>query len=251
MFESNYPDHATASGYLTAKIRANYIQQSIESGLLPQNAHRMAHIISLTASNDPATPIHFWQLYSVLGQDRIVAIVQNFYQRVFADEQWFTSVFERVGGLGHHIRTQSSMWIDVMGGGMAYHGGEYRLSFHHTHNAMQLMNSKGAERWVSLMVDTLNDESVDMTDDPRVRPAINTFLAHFLSKYAEEFKFDNKADFGSLNQPVKRKTNLMNMTDDAIEALPEQALRDALTARGIDVSEYKSKQELVNHALRL
>jgi len=223
----------------------------MKSGLLPENAHRMAHIISLTASNDLNTPIQFWQLYSVLGQERIVNIVRNFYKRVFADEPWFTSVFERVGGLEHHVRTQSAMWIDVMGGGMAYHGGEYRLSFHHTHNAMQLMNDKGAQRWVSLMVDTLNDESIDMTNDPRVRPAINTFLSHFLSKYAEEFKFSDDQSFGPGNQAVKRKINLMNMTSDAIEALSEQALREALVARGVDVSQYKEKQELVNHALRL
>jgi len=249
--KNNYPDHATANGYLTEKIRHKYIQRAIEDGLLPENAHRMAHIISLTASSDLKLPIQIWQLYSVLGQQRIINIVRNFYQRVFADEQWFTSVFERVGGLEHHVRTQSAMWIDVMGGGMTYHGGEFRLSFHHTHNAMQLMNNKGAERWVSLMVDTLNDDSIDLTSDSRVRPAINTFLSYFLGKYAEEFKFSNKADFGTLNRQVKRKLNLMNMTSDAIEALPEQALRDALMARGVDVSQYKDKQELVNHALRL
>jgi len=249
--QPNYPEYTTANGYLTERIRLKYIQSAVESGLLPENAHRMPHIISLTASSDLKTPIQFWQLYSVLGQDRIVAMVRNFYQRVFADEPWFTSVFERVGGLEHHVRTQSSMWIDVMGGGMAYHGGEYRLSFHHTHNAMQLMNNKGAERWVSLMVDTLNDESVDMTTDPRVRPAINTFLSHFLGKYAQEFNFSSEGNFGALNPAVRRKINLMNMTSDAIEALSEQALRDALIARGVDVSQYKDKQDLVNHALRL
>jgi len=38
------------------------------------------------------------------------------------------------------------MWIDVMGGGFFYQGGEYRLNFHHTHNAFELMNEKGAQR---------------------------------------------------------------------------------------------------------
>ena len=248
---TNYPHHATANGYLTEKIRSKYIQYAIKSQLLPENAHRIPHIISLTASDDLNTPIQFWQLYSVLGQQRITAIVRNFYQRVFADEQWFTSVFERVGGLEHHTRTQSSMWIDVMGGGLAYHGGEYRLSFHHTHNAMQLMNNKGALQWVNLMVDTLNDPVIDMTDDPRVRPAINTFLSYFLSKYAEEFGFSIEEHFGTINQPVIRKINFMNMTSDAIEALTERELRDALQVRGVDVSQYEEKQELVNHALRL
>jgi len=236
---------------MTAKIRGKYLVKAMADGLLPAEAHRMQHIISLDASSDANTPIQFWQLYSVLGQDRIVAIVRNFYQRVFADEPWFVSVFEKVGGLGHHVRTQSSMWIDVMGGGMAYHGGEFRLSFHHTHNAMQLMNDKGAERWVSLMVETLNDDSLDMTDDPRVRPAINTFLSFFLGKYADEFNFNGNREFGTTNPVLKRRINLMNMTDDAIEALSEQELRDALTARGVDVSAYTEKQQLVSHALRL
>ena len=219
--------------------------------MLPENAHRMPPIISLTASNEINTPIQFWQLYSVLGEARIVAIVSNFYQRVFADEKWFVSVFSKVGGVDHHIRTQSSMWIDVMGGGKTYHGGEFRLSFHHSHNAMQLMNEKGAERWVRLMVETLKDPTLDMTSDSRVRPALITFLSYFLDKYAAEFKFITMHDFGMGNQAIKRKINLMNMTDKAIEALTEQELREALTARGVDVSRYDNKQELINHAQRL
>lgn len=251
MTKYDYPNYPTASGYLTGKIQQDYIQSAIVKGLLPENAHRMAQVISLDAPNDPAVPIQFWQLYSVLGQDRILKLVRNFYSRVFAAEPWFTSVFERVGGIGHHVRTQSAMWIDVMGGGLAYHGGEYRLSFHHTHNAMQLMNEKGAQRWVQLMVETLNDPTNDMTDDPRVRPALNTFLSHFMEKYAAEFQFANAADFGAKSGPLKRKINLLNMTSDAIEALSEDELKDALTARGIDVSHYVEKQDLINHALRL
>lgn len=219
--------------------------------MLPENAHRMEHIVTLSASNDVTKPIQFWQLYSVLGQERIVNLIKNFYERVFDDEPWFSSVFARVGGVNHHINTQSAMWLDVMGAGFAYHGGEFRLSFHHTHNAIQLMNDKGAERWVKLMVETLNDPGIDITDDPRVRPSINTFLAHFFSKYAEEFKFSDNAMFGETNPPVKRKINFMNMTSDAIEALPEIDLKDALIARGVDVSEYQNKNELVNKALRL
>lgn len=171
-----YPDFPTQNGYLTETIRQQYISKAVDAGLLPENAHRMRHIVSLSPSNDSSHPIQFWQLYSVLGQDRIVNIVRHFYQLVFDDEDWFKSVFARVGGVGHHINTQSGLWIDVMGGGMAYHGGEYRLSFHHTHNAMQLMNDKGAQRWVELMIKTLDNPSLDMTADARVRPAINTFV---------------------------------------------------------------------------
>ena len=111
------PKFPTKPGYMTEKIQRDYIQAAMAKDLLPAQAHRMADILSLTAPSDGSKPIQFWQLYSVLGQDPIVAIVQSFYQRVFEQDEWFRSVFERVGGINHHINTQASMWIDVMGGG--------------------------------------------------------------------------------------------------------------------------------------
>ncbi len=211
----------------------------------------MPEIISLSAPNDVTKPIQFWQLFSVLGQDRIVGIVSNFYGRVFNDEEWFRSVFARVGGADHHVVTQASMWLDVMGAGPAYHGGEFRLNFHHTHNAIQLLNEKGAQRWVKLMVETLDSSSTFMTEDKRVRPSINTFLAHFFGKYADDFKFANRETFGETNPPFKRKINFLNMTESAIEALPEDELKDALVARGVDVADCADQRALVNKALSL
>lgn len=236
---------------MSEKIQRDYILSAVEQGQLPNDAHRMAQIISLSASNDIAKPIQFWQLYSVLGPHRIVSIVTDFYARVFADEEWFTSVFARVGGVEHHIATQSAMWIDVMGGGPAYHGGEFRLHFHHTHNAVQLMTDKGAARWTELMLATLDASASHMTDDPRVRPAINTFMNHFMGKYAQDFGFENKSVFGDTNPPVKRRINFMNMTTEAIESLTEEEIRDALEQLGVNVSHYPSKQDLVNKALML
>lgn len=245
------PKFPTQHGYMSEKIQLAYISAAIDKGLLPKEAHRMADVLSLTASSDVAKPIQFWQLYSVLGQDPIVGIVQRFYERVFADEPWFTSVFEKVGGLNHHIGTQASMWIDVMGGGPYYHGAEFRLNFHHTHNAMALMNDKGAERWVKLMRDTLETSSDLMTDDPRVRQSINTFLAYFMTKYAEDFGFEDKHLFGETNPPLKRRINFMKMTEEAIEELSEQELSEALVEQGVDVSLYQSKEALVSKALML
>lgn len=246
-----YPPFESKPGYLTATIQQKYILSAVQKKLLPENALRMADIVSLLAPQEHSKPIQFWQLYSVLGQARIVNIVSLFYQRVFNDENWFASVFERVGPIGHHINTQSAMWIDVMGGGPAYHGGEYRLSFHHTHNAMQLMNARGAERWVKLMRNTLDKSQKDLTDDPRVRASINTFLAHFMGKYAAEFEFENSYIFGETNPAYKRAINFLNMTSDAIEALSEAELKDALDARGVNTELLRTKQELVNKALSL
>jgi truncated hemoglobin YjbI len=236
---------------MTEKIRHNYIEAAVANNVLPSKAHRMPQIISLSASNDITKPIQFWQLYSVLGRDRIVSIVKNFYERVFDDEDWFRTVFVRVGSLNHHINTQSLMWLDVMGAGPTYHGGEFRLSFHHSHNAIQLMNERGVKRWVKLMVEALDDSANHMTNDIRVRPSINTFLTHFLGKFADEFNFSSHETFGDTNPPLKLKVNFLNMTSDAIEALTETELKEALVGRGVDVSNYQDKTELVNKALSL
>lgn len=251
MAQVDLPKFPTQHGYMSEKIQRDYIQAAMAKGLLPEQAHRMADIVSLTAPGDAAKPIQFWQLYSLLGQEPIVAIVQNFYQRVFAQDDWFRSVFERVGPINHHINTQASMWIDVMGGGPYYHGAEFRLNFHHHHNAMQLMNDKGANLWSRLMLETLDDSAQHMTDDPRVRISINTFLAFFMTKYAEDFAFENRSFFGETNPPYKRKIDFMTMTEDAIAALSEEDLAEALSARGVDVSQYEGKSAKVKKALML
>ncbi len=246
--EQRFP---TNQGYMTAVIQRKYIEFAIAQQLLPKEAYRMADIITLEAPANMSKPIQIWQLYSVLGQQRIMAIVERFYRKVFNDEHWFKSVFERVGPLEHHVKTQSQMWVDVMGGGLAYHGGEFRLNFHHTHNAMQLMNERGAARWVELMVQTLDESQVEFSVDSRARRSVNTFLSYFMDKYAEDFKFDNIYLFGETNPAYKRTINFLNMTSEAIEALSEDDLKDALDARGVDVAALATKQDLVNKALSL
>jgi truncated hemoglobin YjbI len=247
----SYPAYTPSHGYMTEKIQRKYIAAAIKDKTLPSNAHRMPDVLALNASEDPSKPIQFWQLYSVLGQKRIVRIVQSFYQRVYRDEPWFSSVFARIGDTSHHVRTQSAMWLDVMGGGFKYHGAEFRLNFHHQHNAIELMNKKGAQRWIRLMIQTLDDTAEYMTDDPRVRISINTFLAYFMTKYAADFGFQTNIMFGPTNLTVMQKINFRNMTDAAIEALSEFELRAALTGRGFSLDENTPLQELVQKAKRL
>lgn len=243
--------YTPSNGYMTEKIRSKYIATAMDKQLLPENAHRMADVLSLTAAEDRDKPIQFWQLYSVLGQARIVAIVQNFYTRVFADEAWFRGVFARISSIEGHINSQASMWIDVMGGGAYYHGGEFRLNFHHQHNAMELLNDKGAKRWCELMLQTLGDPSLDLGDDPRVRASLNTFLSYFMEKYAAEFNFKETGYFGVSNPALKRRINLMKLSSDEIEALPESDLQQVLAARGVDLSLHQGKAALVSKALSL
>lgn len=196
LFEPNY-------GFITKQTRDNYIKYGINIKRIPKSASKSPIINSLSASNNLTYPIQFWQLYSVLGKQRILNIVRNFYERVFTCDHWFLSVFECIGDIEHHITTQANLWIDVMGGGPCYRGGEFRLGFHHIHNAHGIMNDKGATQWVSLMVDALDTSADHMTDDPRVRASINTFLAFFLSKYAAEFGFDDDKAFGEINPPFE------------------------------------------------
>ena len=251
MLNSSYPAYPPSHGYMTENIQQKYIAASIKDKTLPDNANRMPDIVTLNASENQSKPIQFWQLYSVLGKKRIVRIVQNFYQRVYRDEPWFSSIFAKIGDTSHHVRTQSAMWLDVMGGGFKYHGAEFRLNFHHQHNAIELMNKKGAERWIRLMIQTLDDTAEYMTDDPRVRISINTFLAYFMTKYAADFGFQTNMMFGPTNSKIMQKINLRNMTDAAIEALSDLELRAALTGRGFSVDENTPLQELVQKAQRL
>ncbi len=241
----------TSNGYMTEKIRSKYIAVAEFKKILPEDAHRRSDILSLNAPEGRSQPIQFWQLFSVLGPDRIVRIVENFYERVFADEEWFSSVFSSVNSINGHIRSQAAMWADVMGGGQYYHGGEYRLSFHHSHNAMALMNDKGAKRWCDLMLQTLDDPGLDLTDDPRVRRSLNTFLSFFMDKYAQEFSFEETGMFGETNPPFKRRINLMNLSDDDIQALSEAELGEALSARGLDLALFPDKQAMVRKAQSL
>ena len=251
MLETSYPNFEPSAGYMTESVQRAYISKGIENNILPKEAHRMPEILSLVASNDLQKPIQFWQLFSVLGQNNIVRIVQKFYDRVYKDEPWFTSVFARIGDASHHMRTQASMWIDVMGGGFFYHGAEFRLNFHHQHNAFEIMNAKGAERWLKLMIATLDESEQYMTNDSRVRTSINTFLTHFMDKYMLDFGFQMDELFAPTNKPIIRKINFLNMTDAAIEDLSEIELREGLAGRGVNLEELIDKAELVRIAKNL
>lgn len=116
---------------------------------------------------------------------------------------------------------------------------------------MALMNDKGAERWASLMRETLDTSSDLMTDDPRVRISINTFLTHFMSKYADEFGLKDRHIFVETNPPLRRRINFMKMTNETIEALSDRDLREALTAQGVDVWQHPTRDAMVGKALSI
>ena len=85
--------YSPSAGYMTETIQRGYIAYAITQNMLPAQAHRIPQIISLVAAENRAKPIQFWQLFSVMGQKRILRIVHDFYHHVYEDEAWFRDVF--------------------------------------------------------------------------------------------------------------------------------------------------------------
>jgi truncated hemoglobin YjbI len=171
-------------GYTTDQSRREYLEvwKKTEDELSP----------SLVADPDKTKPLFFWQLYSLIGEDPIIAIITDFYTCVYADkeEKSFRQAFTRISGKEHHILTQAAYWIDAMGGGRAYHGGSHRLNFHHAHNAGSVMNARGAKRWMHHMRSALANYDFTKLYDPRIKPCIVEFLKTKMIVYAEEFDWE-------------------------------------------------------------
>jgi hypothetical protein len=130
------PDEANfhpCAGYATAAARVEFMESCGKSA----GPNRQLTPSELTADPDTSKPLFYWQLFSILGYDRIESLIRTFYNRVFADNEdpEFKEAFVRVSGVEHHIETSTSYWCDAFGGGPHYHGSHYRLNFHHTHNA--------------------------------------------------------------------------------------------------------------------
>lgn len=161
---------------------------------------------SMVASTDAADPLYFWQLYSLIGHTLVVEIVTDFYQRVFADtaNPWFRDVFVGAAPLRHHINAQVAYWVDAFGGGRCYHGGDYRLQFHHSHNAHEIMNAKGAKRWMEHMratLESLYEKGQFPADDPRIFGCIVNFLETKMRTYAMDHRWQfDESDFSSLKE---------------------------------------------------
>jgi truncated hemoglobin YjbI len=190
--------HPTACGYATEQGRLDWLSAH---GITTRE-EQLKISQSLVADPNLDRPLYFWQLFSLLGRNRIFGIVRSFYERVYADnqERWFRDAFARISGIDHHVATQAAFWIDALGGGSAYHGGDYRLNFHHTHNAEAVMNAKGATRWMHHMTGALNDHEQSLHAlDPRILPCLVDFLRTKMLKYAQQhgWKFEN-SDFDGL-----------------------------------------------------
>lgn len=201
--------HEPKNGYTTVAVHQQYCDQNPENSIPVDDT---SNEYNLMASDDHNDPLHFWQLYSRIGKEPIIELITDFYTRVFDDHDhpWFRDAFTRLAPLEHHIITQSQFWMDAMGGGRCYHGGEYRLHIHHQHNASTVMTAAGAQRWMVHMRAALDGIEFD---DPRVKPCIMEFLRTKMMKYADQFAWDfDESDFaldtkdqhgGNNNKPLQ------------------------------------------------
>ena len=180
----NYPNFVPNYGNLTEKIMKEFILNFYHKQTLENK-----EITSLIASNDLTKPLYFWQLYSILGENYIEDLIRLFYTNLFKDtkNKWFTDEFIEIGSIEYHVRGQKKFWLDIMGGGEYYTGGEKKL--HNYHKLVKnIMTNEGARIWLKHMNDAL-DEMV-YNDDVRVRKCIDVFLNYFMTKYAIEFAFN-------------------------------------------------------------
>ena len=195
--------HSTALGYTTLQGREDWLK-----------AHDITHpdavkviSTSLMADKDLSKPLYYWQLFSIMGFEKIRNIVSTFYDRVYndMDEIWFREAFERISDVHHHISTQTAFWVDTFGGGRYYHGADGRLNFHHSQNAASVMTERGAKRWMHHMRLTLKDHLGELNAlDRRILPCLVDFLKTKMYKYSylHSWNFDPSDFEGIIGQAV-------------------------------------------------
>lgn len=193
----------TAHGYATRQARTDYL---VNRGLSDDDDDIPA---SLNASLDPDHPLYFWQVYSLLGAKPIHDLITKFYNLVYNDEddEPFRQAFMQLAPVDHHIAAQTRFWVDAMGGGPTYHGGDGRLNFHHEHNAHSVMNAAGAKRWMHHMRSALMDVQEEWSAiDERIVPCVLVFLSVKMKKYANRhgWAFDD-SDFDLVKQKKDSK----------------------------------------------
>jgi len=238
---------SSGKGYATDQGRMDWLR-----------AHGLAErdvSTSLDANPDPSAPLYYWQIHSLLGPRRIEDLVTNFYRRVYADfeDTHFRTAFTQISGIEHHIATQTAFWIDVMGGGRAYHGGDFRLNFHHTHNAASVMNAAGATRWMYHMGNALCETNFSDVD-ARIKPCIVDFLRVKMKKYASQhgWRF-NEADFDFVHRDPEMRVLyeaevVATLTPDVLGATGSKELKRFLAFCGVDSSTCVEKTDLVELA---
>ena len=187
----NYPNFYPELGNLTDKFRHEYIIENIDNNTFKENPFDNKKILSLVASNNINDPIYFWQLYSIIGSDSVHILIKKFYENIFSDnkEKWFRDEFIDLGSIEYHVKGQKNFWIDIMGGGKVYNGNYKKTHIKHK-LVKNIMNKKGADRWLFHMKNALTEVKLHFVHDPRIIPCIDNFIKFFMAKYSVEFDFN-------------------------------------------------------------
>ena len=178
-------------GNLTNKIKYEYLNLYIKQNKLSENIFDNEEITSLYASTDLNKTLYFWQIYSIIGPEPIHKLITLFYTSIYESTTnlLFKEEFIELGSLEHHINKQTEFWLDIMGGGPLYKSNIKKL--HMKHKLVQnIMTEKGANIWMSFMINSINTIKEDLYTDRRIIPCLINFLNFFMLKYGREFDFN-------------------------------------------------------------
>ena len=109
-----------------------------------------------------------------------VKLIYTFYTKVFNDNDapWFRDEFIESGSINYHVNGQKKFWLDIMGAGPLYTGGELKLNFKHK-LVENIMNFEGAQRWMYHMTLSLKELQFHLIKDKRIIKCILKFLYFF------------------------------------------------------------------------
>jgi len=179
-------------GKVTHILQQDYLKKQVSLGIMTKNQITSSSVLSYNANPDQSSVLYFWQLYSVIGSDKLKKLITVFYTRIFNDNKapWFRDVFVELGSIDYHVNGQHRFWIDSFAGGPEYKAGLKGLHFHHR-LAKEIMTKKGAERWMMHMQKTLEQFKPEFNKlDTRIVPCIEFFLVFIMETYGIQFNFN-------------------------------------------------------------
>ena len=179
-------------GKVTRKLREDYLKKQLLFGLMTTDKIKSSSVLSYNANPDQSSELYFWQIYSVIGSDKLEKLIKVFYTRIFNDDKapWFRDVFVELGSIDYHVRGQHRFWVNSFAGGLEYKAGLKGLLFHHQ-LAKEIMTKEGAERWLMHMQKTLKQFRPEFNkSDIRIVPCIESFLVFTMETYGIQFNFN-------------------------------------------------------------